>query len=228
MKNLNRIACLSVLCVLLFSCDKEVVKPTNEANEISNNTSISNSTLYNTQVLDENSFVKITKLDDQQLFNSIASWISLQKISEEFTIGKLDMNTMMVTHLNSSPENEISVIVPISLNSKATSNVILSVAVSNNVVESATIVKTTSANQINQIQYTELDGTAISIATINSQNQDVSYQALKPKTWGQKTADCISDVYSNHGWMSVWASVQSGFIPATAGAIAAGCALKNM
>jgi len=44
---------------------------------------------------------------------------------------------------------------------------------------------------------------------------------------GQGTANCLTDVYSNHGWLSVWATVQSAVIPATVVALAAACAAKN-
>jgi hypothetical protein len=44
---------------------------------------------------------------------------------------------------------------------------------------------------------------------------------------GQKTMNCIADVYSSHGWTSVWAFVQTAFIPETAAAFAIGCAIKN-
>ncbi|WP_288072995.1 hypothetical protein [Hydrotalea sp.] len=44
---------------------------------------------------------------------------------------------------------------------------------------------------------------------------------------GQATMNCINDAYSNHGWVSVWAWVQSLYLPATGVAIAAACAAKN-
>lgn len=44
---------------------------------------------------------------------------------------------------------------------------------------------------------------------------------------GQDTMDCISDLYTNRGWLSVWATIQSAFIPATAVAVAAVCAVHN-
>ncbi len=43
---------------------------------------------------------------------------------------------------------------------------------------------------------------------------------------GQCVANCISDAYSNHGWASVWAVVQSIFIPATGVGIALGCTAR--
>lgn len=45
--------------------------------------------------------------------------------------------------------------------------------------------------------------------------------------WGEDTMGCLADAYSNHGWASVWATVQSAFIPETALALAAVCAYKN-
>ena len=47
------------------------------------------------------------------------------------------------------------------------------------------------------------------------------------RSCGQDVADCIASVYSNKGWLSVWAVVQTAFIPATAVAIAADCTVHN-
>ncbi|PWJ57694.1 hypothetical protein CLV98_106166 [Dyadobacter jejuensis] len=44
---------------------------------------------------------------------------------------------------------------------------------------------------------------------------------------GQETMNCISDVYSNHGWWSVAVSVETAFFPQTMVAFAAVCAAKN-
>lgn len=48
-----------------------------------------------------------------------------------------------------------------------------------------------------------------------------------PNDWGDRTVDCFSDVYSNHGWLSLWASVQTAFLPQTAAAFAVYCAVIN-
>lgn len=45
---------------------------------------------------------------------------------------------------------------------------------------------------------------------------------------GQRTMDCITDAYSNHGWVSVFLTIESAFIPWTAAAIAAACAGGNI
>jgi hypothetical protein len=54
-----------------------------------------------------------------------------------------------------------------------------------------------------------------------------NYQTAPTGGCGQRTMNCISDVYTGHGWASVWAFVQTAFIPETAAAFAIGCAIKN-
>ena len=44
---------------------------------------------------------------------------------------------------------------------------------------------------------------------------------------GDAVAGCLADAYTNHGWVSVWAFVQTAFIPATALGLTAGCAALN-
>jgi hypothetical protein len=44
---------------------------------------------------------------------------------------------------------------------------------------------------------------------------------------GQNVMNCMTDAYTNHGWISVWISVQTAFIPATAAAMAGACAALN-
>jgi|WetSurSiteA1Bulk_404760.scaffolds.fasta_scaffold01010_6 hypothetical protein len=46
--------------------------------------------------------------------------------------------------------------------------------------------------------------------------------------WGKNTMDCLADAYGNHGALSVWAFVQTAFIPATAAALAVACGIKNI
>ncbi len=58
-------------------------------------------------------------------------------------------------------------------------------------------------------------------------NSLISIQNANAECDGQAIMDCITDAYSNHGWVSVWATVQSAVIPQTAVAIALACAVKN-
>ena len=57
--------------------------------------------------------------------------------------------------------------------------------------------------------------------------ESVQMAAIQGGIDGQAVVDCITDAYSNHGWVSVWAWVQSAFIPETVAAIALACAAKN-
>ncbi|HMM04951.1 MULTISPECIES: hypothetical protein [unclassified Dysgonomonas] len=40
--------------------------------------------------------------------------------------------------------------------------------------------------------------------------------------------DCIDDAYTNHGWASVFLTIETAFIPWTGVAIAAACAGGNI
>lgn len=44
---------------------------------------------------------------------------------------------------------------------------------------------------------------------------------------GANVIGCMSDVYTNHGWGSVIATLSTAFIPETAVAFALACAAKN-
>ena len=48
------------------------------------------------------------------------------------------------------------------------------------------------------------------------------------RSWGSRTMECLADVYANKGWLSVWVTVQTAYIPETAIAFAAACAIKNI
>lgn len=73
------------------------------------------------------------------------------------------------------------------------------------------------SNEAFSIKINKFDGTLV--------NQTTKVAAASA---GQRTMDCITDAYSNHGWVSVWVTVQSIFIPMTGVAIAAACAGGNI
>lgn len=62
--------------------------------------------------------------------------------------------------------------------------------------------------------------------TFGAKSIDLGKAAGPGPNCGQAVMNCITDAYSNHGWTSVWASIQSIFLPATGAAIAIGCAIK--
>ena len=48
------------------------------------------------------------------------------------------------------------------------------------------------------------------------------------QNFGEDVMDCMLDVYSNHGLISLWAFVQTAFIPQTAVALAIACVVENV
>jgi hypothetical protein len=84
-----------------------------------------------------------------------------------------------------------------------------------------------------KIQYFDLEeGLILSINNYNLssfsfQTSTGNYMTRTTSGCGQAVIDCVINAYSNHGWASVWAFVQTAFIPATSLAITAGCVAKN-
>lgn len=56
-------------------------------------------------------------------------------------------------------------------------------------------------------------------------SQDSSWYNCYDYSYGDGVMACMEDVYSNHGFLSLWVSVQSAFIPQTALAFAVACAI---
>lgn len=50
---------------------------------------------------------------------------------------------------------------------------------------------------------------------------------LNPQCTGQHVMNCFTDVYTNHGWISLFASVASAIVPEVALGMAAACIIKN-
>tara|TARA_B110001469_G_C9624403_1_gene311508 strand:- start:670 stop:1296 length:627 start_codon:yes stop_codon:yes gene_type:complete len=87
-------------------------------------------------------------------------------------------------------------------------------------------------SETHQINYYNVEFVLQMTVNLNVTNQTVSVTHVAipgaQGSWGQNTMDCITDAYSNHGWISVWAWVQTAFIPMTGAAIAASCAMANV
>lgn len=65
-------------------------------------------------------------------------------------------------------------------------------------------------------------------SSISSQTKDGDFLISKAAgDCGQAALNCFLDVYSNRGLLSIWAGVQSMFIPYTGAAFAAKCLLKH-
>lgn len=80
---------------------------------------------------------------------------------------------------------------------------------------------------ITTINHYNLSSYTISSTYGNYMSNGGQMQAQLATGCGQRTANCINDLYTNHGWLSVWAWVQSAFVPETIAAVAATCAVHN-
>ena len=90
------------------------------------------------------------------------------------------------------------------------------------------IVTKTVSSILKQIECRSIDGSLHSTIELNSQTKaiKITNSSLKSKQpLSDKILDCMEDVYRKHGWVSIWALVQSAFIPATVVALAAACAV---
>jgi len=88
---------------------------------------------------------------------------------------------------------------------------------------------------INRIEYLSLNNELLLSVELDSKKQTTniiykkSLSSLKStEDTGDDVIECIADVYVNHGWISVWAWVQTAFIPATAAAITVACIIHNV
>ncbi len=105
-----------------------------------------------------------------------------------------------------------------------------------NEIKSALIVKTEILSEnIKQIDYFNTDNELLMSIELDAENETsaIIYQKeganLKSaNSTGQDVMDCVTDIYSNKGWVSVWTWVQTAFIPATAVAAVAACIGANM
>ncbi len=98
------------------------------------------------------------------------------------------------------------------------------------------IIKTSKNNYLKYYSLTEGLITTISNYASSSYVFSSIYGSYYPGSGGEKsikatcdvaTIQCMTDLYSNHGWVSIWAFVQTAFYPPTAVAVAATCAVHN-
>ncbi len=80
------------------------------------------------------------------------------------------------------------------------------------------------------IHHYDIYGNPVVSISLDEQDETFAFNNKQggTKSWGHDTMDCITDTYSKNGWVSVWAWVQTAFVPATGAAIAGYCAATNM
>lgn len=106
----------------------------------------------------------------------------------------------------------------------------------NSEIKGALILKMMKISEyINRIEYLSLNNELLLSVELDSKKQTTniiykkSSSSLKStENTGDDVIECIADVYINHGWISVWAWVQTAFIPATAAAISVACIIHNV
>lgn len=110
----------------------------------------------------------------------------------------------------------------IGLNEKNSENYAFAAAKIKDGFSKALIVKTTRVNDNFNIILTTLLNSVDQFINLNYGKNHINHKGC-----GQVTVDCLEDVYLNHNWVSVWATVQNAFLPATALALAGSCAASE-
>jgi hypothetical protein len=95
-----------------------------------------------------------------------------------------------------------------------------------------TIVKTITSKEITYFDLTD----ALNLSINDYDQTNFSYStttgtyiinSTSKVDCSQAVIDCVTDAYTHHGWLSIWAAVQSYVIPATSVAITAACIVNN-
>lgn len=207
MKNLLFLMFAATLAISLFSCTEE---------DFNLNNTISKEIVQN-EIEDEvliNNFINLQRLKlDFQLSNNIT--FDNNKIYEVSTSD--DSGSMiMANQVGFDEDNAVNYAVSAALRDDGMSDLL--------------IVKTSRvSDHIYDIQYLNSSFELISNIQLNSDTETIEVFNVDfiGRGCGQDVADCLQDSYSNHGWISVWAVVQTGFIPGTAVVLSLGCAMKN-
>lgn len=188
-------------------------------------------------ILDDSSQVIQKKLVDDKLINDFKN-LNLSKFSSKSTNNlEFDYTNVYEVSINGNSETMLMAN-QTNFDEKNSENYAISAAITEGGLSNPMIVKTSKvSDELYKIEYFNSNLKLLSTIELNPKNQTINTSnnfqnkinfALKSSDdCGQKTADCLADAYTNHGWVSVWAFVQTAFIPATGVALAAACAVKN-
>lgn len=180
--------------------------------------------------------VIIKEVNDETLINNFVG-LQTSKVSSKSTKNiKFDFSNVYEVSISGNPESMLMAN-QTNFDERNNVNYAISAAITENGLSNLLIVKTSKiSSNLYKIEYYNSDFQLLSTIELNSDDQSIqttnNFQrkmdlALRQDDCGQATAECLVDAYSNHGWISVWAFVQTAFIPATAVALAAACAAKN-
>jgi hypothetical protein len=172
---------------------------------------------------------------DTKLLQLVSEWDNKYALElNDSLLSKVSLNFKLpYTSYEGNPNNGFALSVAQIDTTSKLSSIGVSMFVYNDTIRTACIIKTSEEINGNRtIDYLDyVTGELYLSILLNPKTQKMSYIHVpgykRMSGWGQRTIDCVSDVYSNHRWASVWAAVQSAFIPQTAAAIAGACAVKN-
>ncbi len=197
-KFLNKGICLFLALIIIASCSED------------------NITLQDNESVQKIEERKATSPEIKTLVTYLNDYsLEISEITSGADLTNLNMDAIKVVKENTS--NNESILIPIN------AQYFFSVTKIGNKFGNPLILNFES-NDV--FTYTFLKSNSKFMVNMVSQEFQAEY-GLAERGCGQATMDCLSDAYTNHGWVSVWAFVQTAFIPATAAALAAACAAIN-
>lgn len=194
------------ISVLLSSCSNDIIESNKEDNkELKTN-------LFTITTVNETDYSKV--------YSSIKNWNNKNLETKIKSSSNEEKNDLSIINISYLPEIEII------FSKSDLEEYQYSAYLKNNQGIYGQFYMNINADDIYyNITYYPINGESFSIK-INK--LDGTFVKQITKSAGQRTMDCIQDAYSNHGWVSVWVTVQSIFIPMTGVAIAAACAGGNV
>jgi len=210
---------LLILSVTFYSCTEE------------------ETTIRKDEIVENLRLMEVDGVVTQEQKSSVFNWVN-KNFKNGVILGadkskvEFDYENLSLAYLEGNEEKAI-VANQVGFDANNTQNYGVAFFVENDIIENAMVISTQSVNEnLKRFEYCDLTGESLLIIEIDALNETINVikgdEKIQVKGWGQDTADCIVDVYSNHGWISVWAFVQTAFIPATGAALAAACAIHNI
>jgi hypothetical protein len=172
----------------------------------------------------QETFYQTRKVNDEKEMESIRNFAShLKGVNQEY-----DFNNINIISQKENPKTELIVVNSNNFNNENSSNKALLISYvdkefgNNFFIETNTLEKSKK-----EFSYFDANNSLLYSANFDSEKEIMSTSFSLQRGCGQAVADCMNDVYTNHGWVSVWALVQSAFIPQTIVAFAIVCTAKN-
>ena len=172
----------------------------------------------------QESFYQTRKVIDEKEMENIKNFASnLKGVDQEY-----DFDNINIISQKENPETELIVVNSNKFNIENSSNKALIISYVDKEFGNNFFIETTTLEKSKR-EFSYFDANNLLLFSVNfdPENELMSTSFSLRRGCGQAVADCMTDVYANHGWVSVWASVQSAFIPQTIVAFAVACTAKN-